>query len=351
MAAQPAALTVDDVLAAWEAGCETIHSYDVVVETRRDSYLTKTPDGGRALLEDPRVEHGKSRQVRREAERRIESIDPESGQSMTTLVWDGTILNAYSEGAKQLEIRQDIVTIATTIEEDDYEIIYRNAGHELDRIQLMRERVDTKLLPSDGSGHIILETRPKPQDNYSPFGWRVWLDQDRNFMPVKILHFIDHGEELSDFRIWENTLKEVSPGVWAPVRSKMTTFYGTDQESPVYGQRTAVCELTIDEDASSFNMPVSDDEFKLDVPVGTEVFDRVVGTHYFHGTDDASNDIKEIVAQGRLAVDDLQRREGEIAAVAAESDSGPDKRQMLLMVNVVVVVLALAFLVLRQRRQ
>jgi hypothetical protein len=257
----------EESLRSWEEGCKRLASYDVYVTRKRKLPLDKNgkPRG------EPLVYQECSRQVFSKGKRRIEHEVARPGQRPTAIVvWDGNV-------AKSLHVKSEqfTVTLRFRARPGDYEAIYRRAGGDTWH-QLMRERRGTRLERQDGT-QFVLYTPPTPEGGFqmSPFGFRVWLDSTKNFLPTRVQRLLEVSGEDVVYTQSEHTLEEVEPGVWVPTRV-VTSHYPypstVPSESPL---KSAESVLTVDLNLSRFNVEIPDSTFELKPAEGARTFDYV----------------------------------------------------------------------------
>lgn len=277
-------LTVGQVLDRWEAGVELVVSYDLTVALR-DSTFLKNENGKVTLTKEAfQFDPSFSRIYRKGVKRRGEFVRNEQGQYGITLIWDGS--RGYSFQSRLVSVAPFISNFGND-ENEDYEIFWRTFRGTIDRIPVSRRR-KSKLLPREGRLYVVDVPDATTHDDphYIGLRWRVWLDPDKNFLPVKIQEWIvKDGGDLHNLDT-ENELREVLPGVWAPVRITIRVFH-KDKKSPLFGECMGISVLSVDMDQSKFNVDLPDDLFEAKIPTGTTVVDRGRNVVYAAGSENA----------------------------------------------------------------
>ena len=296
-------LTVGEVLDRWEAGADLIESYNLSLELTR-KLLIEDKNGKRRLL--PETEAIKlptfySRIYRKASKRRGEFQRDEHGHYGPPIIWDGKTGYLFQPRGDSVAVEPGIIGFGSE-EYEDYEATYRMFGGTNDRIALSKER-KSKLLPREGRLFVVDVPTTPPGPFYNAH-WRVWLDPDHNFMPVRLRQwFLRKGVEAHSLDL-ENELREVSPGVWAPIRSLIRVFY-KDEKSPFHGKNTFICELKVIEDQSKFNIDVSDSLFEVKIPNGMTVLDRARNAVYTQGSGDPDKYLAQLAKDEKKKVDGL----------------------------------------------
>jgi len=330
-----------DVLDAWEQGCNAIWSYDLYVSAEGEWYDDKGAVSVRM--------NAPSRQVYKRAKRRLETL-PEGGGGgapVQVQIWDGELAKAYVAMAHHLNIFTQLRSTAPGLPAADYETSYRDAEHHTPYLETIRGRVGTKLSYEDGK--FVVYTPPAQGKMYSPYGLRVWLDEQKNFLPVRSEALRDNfGSEYVAYET-EVTLAEVAPGVWAPVKWVFINFPLT-LPKPEAGprRRTGMSTFIVDMDVSRFNFDVPDSEFTIDVPAGTEVFDEIQDVSYTYGEpNNPAAHLSELVLSGRAAAKELQGRR---LSKSPDIEGHSYRLYALLGANALVAVAVACFIVWRARR-
>jgi hypothetical protein len=283
---------VAEALAAWDRGCAAIRSYDVVLASEQKTLLKS--DG--SPFDPPSSESGAWRQVRQGGKRRFELLG-EGSASQKIAVWDGAVLTLYDAPAKELTKDSWPSSMSPSGPAFcDYDTLYRYVST-CTYADVFRQRPHSKA-EQQGRDVCVLYTPPLIGSyEYSPFGFRVSLDQTKNWMPVQVDYLLEvAGKEIVDHRI-ENTLDEVVPRVWAPVKTAFSSF---QNGSP---RKFSEGTVLVDRKQSSFNTEIADSDFRVEVPRGTNV--TVVGdaraAKLFAGTDSLAEAIRQAVVDARLA--------------------------------------------------
>jgi beta-lactamase regulating signal transducer with metallopeptidase domain len=289
------------VLDAWDRGSGRLDSYDLYLTMELQGFL----DQGKAnwpLLPKPSVTRKLFHDVRAGVKMRIEDGVGEPGQKPTgsTSVWDGELAKIYNPSVKQLLIHDRPSYLPW-----DYAQLYSNfAASKM--TQVLRARPHTVVERMDGA-HVVVFTPTAMGHNWSPFGYRIWLDPKRNFLPTKIQRLLDvEGTVINDLEI-DNTLEEISPGVWAPVTA-VESFYPQTKESGTSARRLATRAVTsVNRKYSRFNVPFDGSVFKLDVPIDTTVYDQIVDANYQFGkAEKPLEQISQWAFEGKLTAKELK---------------------------------------------
>lgn len=322
--------SVEDLLRAWETGCEQIESYDVYVMAERKLLLN--PDDNWQPLRPAEATTHFARQVRLKSKRRIEPNVSKNGiQPDVVVIWNGEYVLAYNSRAKEVVIEPALIcTTPETLEQLDYETLYSAAVGELSRIAVFRDRPDAVVEPTTADGLLVLyaPTTREPRQ-FSPFGMRVWLDPAKNYLPVRLQHLLKAGSEEIVYVQWENRVEEVMARVWAPVESRILTYPPIEvgPGGPAPSQEIIV---RITSDTAPFNSSVPESLFELEIPAGATVYDRIVDKRYVFGhPDDPASHLSELVLRGEAAVDELRLARDNLEVGARFREPLGDRRVLL----------------------
>ena len=238
--------TLEQVLAAWEAGGSRLRSYDVYLTFEQKA----SPDGVRNFVY-------KSRQMFSAGKRRVDEVVPvgPGKEEHVTCIWDGRRAIVHSAEANIIRVQK---YFRQTI--SDYDRLFRLAHGTWLYVDMLRQRPDTKLAGRE-DGLFVIYTPPARGKPYemAPYGFKFWLDPARCYLPVK--HQILLNGTGTEY-LWcqtENKLHEVAPGAWAPVTA---TLHSYREDASVAGEK----EYTIDLDRSTFNMEIPESTFQVDPP-------------------------------------------------------------------------------------
>ncbi len=276
-------LTVGEVLDRWEAGADLIESYDLSLKFT-GKILVDKEKGIERLLAEKNVSPSPptySRIYRKAGKRRGEFARDEHGHYPPPIIWDGK--TAYNFQPDLSVVIAHYILAFGGEESEDYEAGYRMVMGTIDRIALSKAR-KSRLLPREGNLYVV-DVPASPLGDFNNVRWRVWLDPDRNFLPVRLTQWIvKNRREMLSAGV-ENELSEVAPGVWAPVRSTRRLFH-KDEKSKIFGKCGYVCELKVIENQSKFNGDVPDALFEPKIPNGMTVIDRNRNAVYTYGSSD-----------------------------------------------------------------
>ncbi|MEX1232270.1 MAG: hypothetical protein WEB58_18640 [Planctomycetaceae bacterium] len=294
--------SVEELLKYWDQGCQAIHSYDVFVDMHQETYLDV--GNGYKLREKPLKSHSASHQILSGEKRRIETdIEVPRQTAPSVVIWDGKLSKTYNSQAKQLRLEPTLNYMGVYI---DYEGLYRNLTGTMSFMDALRQRPELIVEGKEKSSFILYTPPILGNYEFSPFGFRVWLDSDKNFMPVRIQRLLDiSGEEIISSQN-DTTVKQIEPGVWAPVESINLAFPPVPRrELPVVKPQRTV--ETVDLNRSRFNIDVSDSAFALEIPSGTKVYDKISNTHYVFGSAvGEAAQYSQLVVEGKEDVDKLR---------------------------------------------
>jgi hypothetical protein len=338
--------SLSQVLDAWENGCNNLHSYNIYV-TGTQSTLRDYADGKYLPSAAPLKEERSSHQIFQDGKRRIESGVKIAGMNPSTIIiWDKESARTYVPVTQELTIEPNLtLTTPNGFQALDYAVLNRMATGSLDRIQIMRERPESKIERREGDQFVIYTPSTQRRVNYAPFGFRIWLDSTKDFLPKKIQHLLAVDDKEIVFAQIENTLSKVAPGIWA-ITESVVTGYPPRAKDPTPGPST-ITNVKLDLENSRFECPVSESEFQLAVPVGIRVHNKISGKTYItaNALGKAAH-LTELVMQSKDATETLNARSGSLDT----QQTGMLRTRNLIILNCGMMALFAAVLVLRRRQ-
>ena len=252
--------TLEQVLAAWEAGGSRLRSYDVYLTVEEKTLL----DGNTwQPLDAPIVDIHSSRQFYAAGKRRIDEVRPVGPGFKETIVhiWDGRRAIPHVAEYDRIRVEKYFSNISL-----EYDALFRLGHSTWLYVAMLRQRPETKLAGREDGLFVIYSppTPGKPYEN-SPFGLKFWLDPARGCLPVKHQELLDESGREFIRNETVNELREVAPGAWAPVSAVMQIYPQADQ--PASPPRLAAEKrFTIDLKRSTFNVEIPEATFQLDPP-------------------------------------------------------------------------------------
>lgn len=345
-----AIVTGDKVLAAYEAGCAAIESFDVVATVTYHSVLE--PIRGRpphSPFEEPSpivwrkadpavVGRRVSRQRFSEGKFRIDTMQIDGrayGRDSLLCAWN-------REAFKELSLtdRSGRVQTYGRTQLGVYGMAYQNLFLTFDGnytyASFMRDRRLT--CERDGSC-FILTAHPASESKIraSRFGLRLCIDPTRGFMPTRGAYLLD-GEPWPQSE-WTNELYEPSPGIWVPKGGTVEVILRTNKDSPFAGTPIGRSMLVIDVGSARFNRDIEASVFDVEFPPGLTVLDSVRKTEFVSGPNGTATHLMSLLDPARRAMD----------ALDSKPRSFRWRRIAFFCVNIVLLA-AVAGLFLRRRR-
>lgn len=304
----------EEVVQSYARACNALKTYDVylritqrfpmkyVLGQGRERKVPRTRLRGKwqplGPGEEPPVKMVSLRQVYlSDGKRREERFDPTTGDLMTVRVFDGkterTLLKPIAVGKRQATIRapRDF----NTSDFDDYEAYLRESFRSSLPRALLNQPGTRLLKRPDKQSELWWFESPLVPDGFATNGGRrVALDPARRFMPSLIeLHSRgENGEVMLKKRFEIKRFREVAQGLPVPVEMEFTAY--NPQPGPFFGKPVNQFEIVVDEEKSRWNEPLSDADFLLPFPEGTEVTDFINNTAFIAGKGDDGKDSKEL---------------------------------------------------------
>ena len=288
-----------DVLAAWDKGCAAIRSYDVAIRAESTTFFDadNQSDG-----KPPLKEAGNWRQVFWLGDRRIEQQgDDPSKLPLSIFVSDGDVARFYYPEKKSLLLTSSKSASPSGPGFLWYEFLYRGPST-WSYCDILRARPATRVESATKYSCVLYSPPLIGQFEYAPFGFRIVLETSKNSMPKQIDILLSvSGTEIVSSRL-ENTLAEVSAGVWAPVKVVCST-YPAVAGSELKSRKSIETVAIVHRERSSFNREIVDRTFHLDVPADVRIEDGVgIGraAKLFGKSDDPGAEIATAVRDSRL---------------------------------------------------
>jgi beta-lactamase regulating signal transducer with metallopeptidase domain len=288
------------VLGAWEAGLGRLQSYDVYLRFDIENYGNRGPVGPPPLRE-PKFWQKFSHDLRANGKLRVEEGVAEPGKRPQghISVWDGELAKQYLPEVRQFHVGGRQARFAADGASYDY---YRSScANGSDMIQVLRMRPGTVVESADSRAVVVYTPAPLP------FGYRVWLDPAKGFLPSKIDRLLDVEETVVVDLEDEYTLDEVCPGVWAPVKIVECQYPKTNELLAGKGRLVTRATILVDRNNSRFNVPIDAALFQLPVPQGFWVSDDICHRTYEFGKANTSlTQISQWVLEGKMSAKDYK---------------------------------------------
>jgi hypothetical protein len=251
-------------------------------------------------LPQPASGHGDtfSRHVCSGGKLRLEEGIAKPGEKPADIVsvWDGELAKCELPRVKQFTVDGTRARFGAC-----YEYARASCANGSDMIDVLRKRRGTVVERADEHG-IVVSTPAT-----LPFGYRVWLDPAKGFQPARIHRLLNVDGTLITDMEQENTLEEVVPGVWAPVKFAIS-IYSQSKKTATRARRLGFTQvITMNRKFSRFNVPIDESLFQLPVPAGFQVGDDVCHRVYEFGKAKTSlTQISQWVLEGKMPAKDYK---------------------------------------------
>jgi hypothetical protein len=346
---------LERVISEHDRGVRAVASYDLTYRMEETIYLVTAPtkSAPKAPDEKPVIRYvpagpdtpGRTFRSRQWFDRgrvRMESYDGWDGsfqEGQRVLLWDGELQKSFNELAKAAVINASQRNSSITGEPVPfYELFYRAVFGDYTYSEFVRAR-NSSCTEINGLYEVIAPPVPGAQDWLGKFTLKVVFDPNRNYLPTR-LEFSDiaKGNVRPVVQITCEP-EEVLPGVWVPTQGRLIFLVAQyAPPSPDNGKPYAMFELTVDRGRSRFNVPIPEELFAIDLPVGTLVNDRTHDVTYVVGAETQEATLDKLISDGRL-----RARPGEIPV------SSPRIRLYVVLLNIAVLVVLGVGMMLRRR--
>lgn len=307
-------VNVKQVIGLLETATSAIHSYDVSLHaTHRHALRSErtnppTPAGKKAR---PKVTFRKlgpgeapfsvmleSRQVCSGAKRRVEILDPKTGDWLDVRTFDGEqarFLSRTPNGATHAEIMPAPHEYIS--EGFDYLTYWRN-DYAYDLVGgVLRSRHGTQLASSgEGDTDPVLDSPAESGSLLPGFRYRIVMDRVHGLMPRTIEQYctVTTNGEKRERLVWKKVVdefREVEPGVWAPIRLRQFAYL---TRGPLAGELSSETVAVVDIERSRWNIDLPDDLFTTPLPPGTHVHDQSLNVVYVAGHADPGKNLDDL---------------------------------------------------------
>ena len=175
-------------------------------------------------------------------------------------------------------------------------------------LRFVRDRMPGNVSVEQIGKHAVLTARSDglPPRRGNPFDVSIWLAPGKGFMPEVIDIFRGTGDEKVHHATRVNTLSEVSPGFWLPVKSRIAV-YVTERASKFYGQESGYILVDVDLARSRFNCELDDSVLEVRFPFGTTVLDDVKHVTYVIGGNNTVDHLEKLATLGKETIEDVRR--------------------------------------------
>ena len=302
-------LSVDSIVERYERACNRLSSFDVYL-THHSRILidqrNNEPDERQRVK--GRMQNGKERRYERinavdgsasngfattrqslfNGRSRVELLTSDSATEIskgTVTVWNGKKARKFMPLFQQGQIQPNWRTFSGP-SPDAYVNFYKSFNGELHYPALFRERSSRRVERQGRTFVLVADPEPERDVKVRQFGFRLTLDPERGFLPIKI--DIRYGDDPTPRIRYGIELAEINPGLWVPERARIGTIFWMDRNSPFYGEDLGEKTIELDREKSRFNVLLDESLFELKFPAATHVFDMSERTAYTVGVEDSA---------------------------------------------------------------
>jgi hypothetical protein len=334
---------LDHVLASYDAACQAVPDFDMRINDWRTELLAADVVGEDQVrfrpygADEPHKVRVLSvtRQRHLNGKYRVDWLqdgDRKNAEGTFSLVWDGGTGVLLNTGQRSAEIAP-IPPAFSGVQALAYFRLFRDYGHGYSFSQFIRDRWPKSSSIRQSAGLVLIRCEPQAvRHTGSPSGLELSLNPNRGFMPEQIDFLMGKTDDAVVRMRIRNELSEVLPGVWLPVRSRLSSLV-TDQKSQHFGVETVMQEYEVDATRSRWGVLVDDAVFELEIPVGTDVRDRIRGAVYQAGAETREQYLDTLASIGRLSLEETKSRS--LPVYPPQQVSMPLGKLLLIWLNVV----------------
>ena len=275
--------TPQQVLESMTQTADLVRSYDIDLKgtLKRTLNLKTQKANGKTIGGWKRLEPGEipwsrafhTRQVMADqAKQRVEIFDPVSGECSEIVVSNGKTQTTWRPKAKSAWIGPP--QIVRVSDGHHYGELYRNAFDNTTFATLFLERKnlkqdqDVRALPN-----YVIETVPGDGTPFQGNGWRLWLNPNNGYLPVRSDKFLQTMDRIvTSMDVTE--FKRIAGGVEVPIKATIKQF-DASRFSETLGEVAEVYEYEVDVAKSRWNFEPDADTFEVRLPNGTRVEDSI----------------------------------------------------------------------------
>jgi hypothetical protein len=302
------------LLDALRTTIEAVNSFEVRVETRTEWYFSEQvlvdgrPQPGLHVYEKPKVDRALSRQLYLQGWRRIEILNPKTGDVEQALGADTEVERIISFPSQRGVIRR--AGLEGIPWGRDYQETFRTVCCGIPTDVVFHERIKNVRVRRVGQ-YIVMEVDPA-RGTFGKWGFRVYADTGANFLPAKTETFrIEDGEQQLLARMTVTQRKKISSSLEVPIKA-VTEFYSVSKAFGKFQEVSHRIYLTVDVTRSRWNEGVSEDAMRVSFPAGLLVTDEIRDVVFVVGKADPGKNLEDLAANAKV-----------VAAHMHSEDTGP----------------------------
>jgi len=290
---------------ALQAAIDVVKTFDVQVKARWEWFLDEKPgkDGKPTFVPvtEPYERKALSRQMYSKGWRRIEKMDPETGEVLQIMGADLNVMRFHFKKEHTGRISRaggDATQIGT-----DYQELFRSLVGDFDIPKMLRERLELGRVWREGPGDrlVVFEVPPtrKPGVSFGAWGYRVFADTGNQFLPCVIETFeIREGVTALRTRRTIKERKSIAPGVSVPTKAVIDAFV-LDRRPEFFQKKYSQLEVTVDVARSRWNEPIPEEVFRVPFPAGLSVHDEIRDVAFIVGKADPGRNLDDLAGNAR----------------------------------------------------
>jgi len=245
--------------------------------------------------------------------RRVEQIDPKSGEVLSVTAFDGKVRRSFHPPKKSGLVGgppgKDFSWCWLGC---DYMEVLGLAYRGRAMVELLTGPQTMLLDPEEDRGLLLVHARPRPEATRIPYdGYRVWLDPEHGMMVKRFEHYQimpervlgqyvgGDGKEYVFTRLRVDRFMKIEDGGWVPVEAKVETFQTRGQRA---GKKNSEVRISVEAEKSAWNVPLPDRLFTLNFPPGTHVTNMLLGIEIVVGSRAAGENLDRLIAEAKRVV-------------------------------------------------
>lgn len=328
--ANSADISAIEILDRWQAACDSIWSYDVLLTTKHQTRSKTSLEFIGSFETRQRFKLGKWRVDHRGETRTIASSNDKmewsANDELSALAWNGERVHKLNSAQNQGDIvpleRLNKALRKGPLLHEAFSSEFYGARY----TDMIRPRKPLEISSTqDGLYEIVAPALQGGGQVAWPSQYlKVVIDKFKGYMPIRIERFSSPPGKVAPNMVIENTVVEVMKGIWLPTHSVKQLFKAGESDP------LTVIETDVNVEKSKFNLEIDSAVFDLEFPIGMVVHDHKNNQTFIARAQDA----RDYEAYQQLVKETIKAQRN-----AATPLRGAPFNTWLLIVNVTIILL------------